>query len=214
MRTLIETLKHWMLTHAPQVLQQLNPPASKTDIQAVEQATGLKLPESLKLFLSLHNGEAGEDGLALLGNGNQLLSCEAMIEQYQWGLQMEQYLNDSQCDTPHFWKDRVLKNIIAVKGPVKPLLNHPHWLPLTCMNGDVFRYLDFDPAPGGLPGQVIEADPESCAYQVLAPDFETFLKQYIVELKANHYHIDETGYLETREPATMDWGVPDWLISR
>lgn len=211
MNVLIDTLKSWMATHAPQVLQALNPPASDTEIAHVEQVTGLPIPESLKLFLYQHNGESSDSWLALLGDGQQLLSCEAIIQQYQWGQEIAASVSDPSFDTLEFWKDRVNSGVIAVKGPVKPLINHPHWLPISCMNGDVFRYLDFAPAPGGHKGQVIEVDPEGCAYQVLAPDFETYLANYILALKGNRYTIDEAGYIESREQDPMDWGVPEWL---
>ena len=211
MKTLCDTLTTWLLKHAPQVLSQLNPPATAADIEAVEKNTAIILPEAVKTFLYWHNGESGENGLALLGDGNQLLSCEDIIQQYQWGEQMASYLSDPQFDTFEFWQDRVSSGVILVKGPVKPLMNHPHWLPFTCMNGDVFRFLDFDPAPGGHKGQVIEVDPENCAYQVLAPEFESFLTHYVGALKANHYAIDTEGYIASREQDPMDWGVPEWL---
>lgn len=211
MKSLLETLTHWLAANAPQLIPQLRPAATELDVQAIEKATALFLPESFKTFLYWHNGELGENGLALLGDGHQLLSCESIIQQYRWGQETSKQFADPQFDTPVFWKDRVSSGVIAVKGPVKPLMNHPHWLPFTCMNGDVFRFLDFDPAPGGHRGQVIEVDPENCAYQVLASDFESFLKNYVEALKANHYHVDETGYIETQEQDPMDWGIPEWL---
>lgn len=115
-------------------------------------------------------------------------------------------------ETVEFWKDRIKSSVIFVKGAVKPLLRHPKWLPFTCMNGDVFRYLDFDPAPGGTEGQVIEVDPEGCSYQVLANSLDDALKMYANQLESGKYKVEEDGYIELIDHEdTMEWGIPKWL---
>jgi len=212
MQSSLARIMDWVRENASPLLQDLNGPASEADIQAVEAATGLSLPDSFKAFLRLHDGESGAMMLALLGNGNQLLSCQSIIEQYRLDQQIGQELFDPEMDAIAFWKDRTEGQVIFIKGAVKPLLLHPKWLPITWMNGDVFRYLDFDPAPGGIPGQVIEVDPESCMYQVLAPSFEALLDLYASQLEAGMFAADDEGFIERiAEEDIMGWGVPDWL---
>lgn len=208
----LEKIIGWAKMHSPQTLQHLNPPASDGDIKAVEEELGRTLPVTFKELLKQFDGEDGQSWLALFGNGNQILSCKMMIEQYKLSQEIADQIDDSEMDTVEFWKDRVESNIIFVKGAVKPLLNHPNWIPFTSMNGDVFRYLDFDPAPGGEEGQVIEVDPEGCSYRVITNNIEDFLAMYAIQLEDGKYKIDQEGYIELKnQEDDMNWGVPDWL---
>ena len=211
---MIETLnriKQWVEENANQTLDHLNGPASSDDIKRVEEVIGIQLPDDFKEFLKIHDGEVGDGWLALLGNGNQLLSCNHIIKQYELDQQIGEDLYDPDMETIEFWKDRVGGNVIFVNGPVKPLMLHRKWIPLTCMNGDVFRYFDFDPAPGGIPGQIIEVDPEGCCYEVIATNFSELLEKHLSELQAGDYVVDEEGYIESKEEKRLDWGVPEWL---
>lgn len=201
----------WVSANAREVLSHLNGPASDADIASVEAATGLTLPVAYKDFLRRHNGEDGATWLALLGNGNQLLSCQCIIDQYRLEQEIGRDLYHPELETPTFWKDRAEEGVIFIKGPVKPLTLHPGWLPITCMNGDVLRYLDYDPAPGGIPGQVIEVDPEGCTYQVLATSFEALLNDYASQLATGKYRVAEDGFIESVHADDLNWVVPDWL---
>lgn len=202
----------WAKVHSPQTLQHLNPPASDDDIKAVESTVDYQLPINFKELLKQFDGEDGQTWLALFGDGNQMLSCKMIIEQHKLGHEIAEEVYDTEMETIEFWKDRVEASVIFVKGSVKPLLRHPKWLPFTCMNGDVYRYLDFDPAPGGVEGQVIEVDPEGCSYQVLANSIEEFLSMYANQLESDKYKVDHEGYIElTNHENDMNWGMPEWL---
>ena len=207
-----EKIIKWVKENASQTLVHLCGPATDDQIDRVESETGLPITESFRAFLKMHNGEDGETWLALLGNGNQLLSCEGIIQQYKLDQEIGEDLYDPEMETIEFWKDRIGGNVIFVKGSVKPLMLHPKWLPITCMNGDVFRYLDFDPADGGTPGQVIEVDPESCSYKVLASSFGELIEIYASELLEGKYSVDDEHYIELEEQDDMNCGVPDWLV--
>ena len=202
---------NWVRAQAPQVIDHLKGPADKLAMAEVSAQTGLTLPADYQQFLQRHDGEDQQTWLALLGEGHQLLACEAIVAQYQQEQEIAKMWVGQDFDTLEFWKDRVQSGCILVRGPVKPLMTHPRWLPLTCMNGDVFRYFDFDPAPGGIQGQIIEVDPEGCSYQVLAPDFTTLLRDYLTELEANHYVADQEGFIERVNPPEEHWEVPAWL---
>jgi cell wall assembly regulator SMI1 len=206
-------IKEWLKNNSEQTLEHLNGHASNSDISKVEAETGLSLPEAFKEFLRIHNGEDGETWLALLGDGNQLLSCQSIINQYKLDQEIGQNIYDPQMENIEFWKDRIKSNVLFVKGAVKPLMLHPKWLPITCMNGDVFRYLDFDPAPSGISGQVIEVNPEGCRYQVLASSFEDLLDKYLSQLLSGAFEIVDDGYIMTKEENEMHWGIPEWLMN-
>ncbi|QMU62044.1 MAG: hypothetical protein GKR92_10195 [Gammaproteobacteria bacterium] len=210
----LERILAWAKVHSPQTLQHLNSPASDDDIRTVETEIGIKLPNILKELLKQFDGEDGETWLALLGNGNQLLSCKRIIEDYKIGQEAAEENFDDEMDTVAYWKDRIECGIIFVKGNVKPLFLQPNWLPITCMNGDVYRYLDFDPAPGGTEGQVIEVDMEGCSYQVVADSLEEAFSMYADQLESGKYKVEEDGYIELIEVGLeneLSWGTPKWL---
>lgn len=211
MEDTLTQIKNWMKIHSPQTLTHLNRPASQAQIDEVEAQIGMSLPHAFKEFLKRHDGEDGETWLALFGNGNQLLSCQAIVEQYALDQKIGRSVYDPEMETIAFWKDRVAGNVIFINGTVKPLMLHPKWVPITCMNGDVLRYIDFDPAPGGTPGQIIEVDPENCSYQVLASSFDALLDHYLAQLLCGEFAVDNEGYVESCEEASMEWGVPEWL---
>ena len=204
-------IKDWLTIHSPQTLAHLNGPASHAQIDEVEAQIGMSLPPAFKEFLTRHDGEDGETWLALFGDGNQLLSCQAIVDQYTLDQELGLRFYNPEMGTIAFWKDRVARNVIRIKGTVKPLVLHPKWIPLTCMNGNVFRYIDFDPAPGGTPGQIIEVDPECCSYQVLASSFDELLDHYLAQLLRGEFVVDNEEYVESREESSMEWGVPEWL---
>ena len=207
----IERILSWAKENSPQTLANLNGPASKSDLDLIESEFGLPLPDGFRELWGTFDGD-GEAWLAIFGNGNQMLSCKGLLEHYKLEQEIGKSLYDPSMHKVAFWKDRVAGHVIFVKGAVKPLMLHPKWLPFTCMNGDVIRYFDFDPAPGGTPGQVIEVDPEGCAYQVVAQSMEAFLSSYAEDLEAGMYAADSDGYIEAIiEPDPFEWGMPEWL---
>lgn len=214
MQANFEKIVGWIETHAPETLKNLNPPATDASIAAVEQVVGLSLPDAYKQFLRIHDGER-EELNALFGDSNKLLSCDEIITQYQLDQHIGNMLYDPSMETVDFWQDRTRNQIMFIKGGVKPLRLHPKWIPLTVMNGDVFRYLDYDPAPSGVMGQVIEVDPEGCSWQVLANSFEELLSQYALALTNGLYTVDQEvdeGYIVSLSSNNVcDWGMPEWL---
>ena len=212
MQEQLDYIHAWLQQHAPQTREVLNPPARAAEIVAVERATGQILPESLKQFLAVHDGENGISNDAFWGDFNTMLSCQGIIEQYVLDQEIGQKLYDPEMETMRRWREQVSKKIIFISGAVKPLTLHPKWIPITNMNGDVMRYLDFDPASGGVAGQVIEVDPENCCYRVLAASFEALIQQYRRDLEAGKYTVDEEGYLESAfDQDVLSWGMPVWL---
>ena len=146
-----------------------------------------------------------------MGDGNQLLPCRSIISQYKLDQKIGNETYDPEMETLEFWKDRAQSGAIFINGPVKPLLRHPKWLPLTCLNGDVLRYFDFDPAPGGTVGQIIEVDPECCSYEVLAVNFTELLENYFKDLLNGVYEVDEEHHINRIEQKEKTRGMPLWL---
>lgn len=208
----IERILSWAKQSSPRTVANLNPPASNSDMDMIESEFGMPLPPGFNELWGAFDGDGPDNWLAIFGNGNQMLPCQALVQHYKLDQEIARSLYDPAMHKVEFWKDRISSHVIFVKGPVKPLMLHPKWLPFTSMNGDVIRYFDFDPAPGGTVGQVIEVDPEGCAYQVIADSLQAFLADYANQLEAGDYIVAEDGFIEASgEPDPFDWGMPEWL---
>ena len=205
-----ERIERWLAANLPSALENLGDPATTEHINELERTLGFELPDNVKAIYSVHNGDKGMPGL--LGGWDVFLSLNRVIEDWRLQVDIANEL-DGREDTPAHWRHQIEGKIISIKGPVKPLFGSPRWIPITNMNGDVVRYLDFDPAPGGQPGQVIEVDAECCMHQVVADSFVGFLEQYADSLERGDYAVVD-GDLDPIDEQREDpdqWGVPDYL---
>src|SRR4051812_46871387 len=55
-----QRLREHLRVHAPMVLESLNPPATRREINAAEKALGLQLPADLGASLLVHNGQGAD----------------------------------------------------------------------------------------------------------------------------------------------------------
>ncbi len=204
-------IEQWLRANLPEVIESLNDPATEDAIAAVEAQIGVRFPDALRASFHVHDGESN-NWPGAMADGHQLLPLAEVTRLWTLRTTFAAQFGGRE-DTPAAWRASTRDGIIFVKGPVKPLLGSPRWIPLTDMNGDVQRLLDFDPPTGGTSGQVIEVDPECCRYEVIAPSFLDHLERYAAELEAGRYSVRD-GIIasppDTREdPRT--WGIPEYL---
>ncbi len=190
-----QRLESWASENAPEMLRDLNPGANDADIDALEETFGHNLPRCYRGSLKSHNGESDGWPSRVFANLGAYHSTEAAINDYKTYLSVAD-------QAPEFDEaeiaEQVADGIITVDGPVQPLTFCSDWLPIMNCNGDVFWALDFAPANGGQKGQIIQVDLECCYWAVVAPDFETFLEQYVASLEAGDYKVQDG--LPTKDP--------------
>jgi cell wall assembly regulator SMI1 len=186
-------LEKWASGNKPDMLTELNGPASSAELRLLEDELRLTLPPDFRASLLRHNGEtelAGE-GLAW-ADGGALLSSEKILE--WWKSMLD--LNESEPPTPdEETRSLIESGVIFVKGPVKPIGFSPRWIPFMERNSDVYWCVDLDPAQHGKEGQVIKVDPECCVWEVCAESYAAFFEQYVMDLENGMFEIDEDGYL-------------------
>jgi cell wall assembly regulator SMI1 len=178
--------------HAPAVLETLSGPASAKSLAALEKELGQPVPDDLRRSWAVHDGQDDEVEQHLLFADfpfygvarTRAARKEARVVAKMLGV-------DKQADDLVAWHALVADGIGSIDGPVKARDHHEAWLPIGAYNGDVHRYLDLDPAPGGTVGQVIEVDPESVSWRVLAPSFGDLLARYADALEAGAVDWDE-----------------------
>ncbi len=203
-----ERIERWLGEHLPGALENLRGPATADALAGLESTLPLALPEGLRASLARHDGET--DNGPPNATDHWLLPADEIAS--HWTLQQQLAAQEGGADdTPAFWKSQIEDGIITVDGPVKPLVGSARWIPISSLNGDVIRYLDFDPAPGGTPGQVIEIDAECCSHRVLAESFAAFFERYADDLEAGRYRVEHGAIVDSREGEMAAPGMPDYL---
>ena len=170
-------LESCLQANSPHGITRLNAPATDDGLAMLEAATGLTLPMALRVVLKAHDGGSDSN---VLGDDFDFLSTTLMAEHWRMHVDVLAYL------PPEALSDEFDPEVMAHCDPgVRPLVANRRWLPFADSNGDVTRYIDFDPALGGRLGQVIEVDPEATEWRVLAPSFHDFLSDRVRKLEAD-----------------------------
>jgi cell wall assembly regulator SMI1 len=199
----------------PASLPLLNPPAAGPAIDAVEAALATALPPDFRASLGVHNGTLPSHDLRPFPM-ETLYDTNLIVERTRnW---RDGYRPEPNWDDPAVWAYLVDRRMLSVNGPVRPIIASPGAVVVGDLNGDVQWLLDFDPAPGGTPGQVVRVDLEGASWDVLAPSWTQLLVRYAEDLELfaadpdrSTLDIDELG------PA-CEWGAsessgrPDWLL--
>jgi cell wall assembly regulator SMI1 len=207
-KELWQRLETWLGQNLPEALKNLRPPATDEEIAAAESIISLKFPEAFKASLKIHDGEYEDFEPGALADSHWLLPLEVALEFWQrYGIE------DETPESLDAWKLSVENNYCFIKGAVKLVNISTKRLQITWMNGDVNRFIDFDPPDGGNIGQIIEIDVECGFYKVLAPSFLAFLEEYLSKLESGFYEIDD-GRICTapgKEENCIEWGIPGYL---
>lgn len=201
-------IEDWLRTHLPSALENLRPPATDADVRRAEESLGIPFPEALRELYRLHDGEENNWPPGAFDDGHWFMPLAAVIEH---GDAMAEFAASRPTDSFAAWRSAVEEGVIMIKGPVKPHIACAQWIPFTSSNGDVNRYLDFDPAPGGTPGQVIEHDPEGCSQEVLADSLTAYLARYAQDLAQGRYVVADGGIVDTETKSPDAWPMPEYL---
>ena len=149
------------------LLRDASGPAGADDIAGIVSTTGLEVPEALRVLLEMHDGQTAP---SLFGGSFDFLSSFEIAAHWEMHVAVLAQL-PAEALTGVF--DPL--TMVRCDTGVRPLIANRKWLPFADSNGNTTRYIDFDPAAGGRPGQVIEVDPEATEWRVLAPSFDAFL---------------------------------------
>lgn len=163
-----EQIEAWFKEHHPEILETFNPPATEADFESLETVLGFSLPKDFREFYAIHNGQ--DTGLVFRS---------AIIEPESEGLSpIEKIINVhfmyqeiSEYGTPVTEED--------VEKGIKPLYWSTQWIPIMEDGTGNSYFLDMDPADGGKVGQVIFRHYEGPTYELIAPSFRNWVKQFV-----------------------------------
>jgi cell wall assembly regulator SMI1 len=185
----------WFQTHAPRALQHLYGPVAAHELAAAEQELGMAFPAALQALYQMHDGEDGT--VDIFPDRYRLLPVADCVQYWRWQKENANPRDHDLSEHAAAWHDWVAGGTCRIDGPVKPLAGSARWLPvLATPDGDPLRFLDFDPAPGGTAGQLIEVDLECCSWRVIVPSFLTFVHNYVDMLEQGSYRGTKGGVKE------------------
>lgn len=184
-------IEAWFQAHLPHAQHHMHGPASAAELDAAQMEIGISFPADLRASYQIHNGDDGAS--YAFPNGHWLLPVAECVQHWHYQKDLGYPRDHDLVENAPAWHDWVATDSARIDGPVKPLLGSAVWIPVMSKNGDVMRFLDFNPAPGGVHGQVIEVDLECNVWRVLAPSFLAFLNSYADDLEQGVYTATEDG---------------------
>ncbi|MCW8103149.1 SMI1/KNR4 family protein [Streptomyces tauricus] len=102
-------IRRWLQSNAAASAQALNPPATDTDIQHLNDSLGFRIPQVLETWLRLNNGSSAKDSRIPIPGGFQLvphldskifpggevfLDCQSIIDRHQQFLRIADGIED------------------------------------------------------------------------------------------------------------------------
>lgn len=148
----------------PDILEDLNPPASDYEINDLEKKINNKLPSDFIEFLKIHNGQKGlSNGLF---NDLEFLSTDRIFEEWViWKeLKDNNDLSENEADT-----EKGIQNVWWI----------PQWIPFTYNGAGDNMCLDLAPGTGGHLGQVIAMWHDDSNRKIEANSFTAWLSSFI-----------------------------------
>jgi cell wall assembly regulator SMI1 len=182
-----DRIEAWLKINLPEVIADLNPPASEDAINQAQTELGVTLPDSFKALYRIHDGQRQNSHGAFFGHW--FMSLERMLMRYA------------------DWKGIVVHDPEVALGANHPFTSIPEgaiqlryadtaWIPFTEDGLSGHFGLDFNPGERGHLGQVIMFGRYVDNKLVAAPDLPSFLGWVADELKYGKGRIYEAVGLE------------------
>jgi cell wall assembly regulator SMI1 len=163
---LLARLDAWVAREVPLHHATLRPGVTDAALDAFEARQGVTLPPTLRALYRWH------DGGDLFGL--EFLSLEHLeFNRVAWAELAADRMTDLD------------ENVVShPPGAIRPLYATGDWLPFLHDGGGNHVALDLNPGPAGRVGQVITTGRDEEHRFVLAPDLDTFLREYLRRLES------------------------------
>lgn len=153
MRTAWKRLKVWFADRLPSALVPMRSGASDTEISEFESATENRLPDDVREWFRLHDGQeatnfstSGREESGILFGWRPLSLTESVEEWRKW----------TENTTDEFNEEIGAGKEVIPEGAIRPTAYLRGWIPLLKRQGAPdYVGLDFNPGPTGTVGQVI-----------------------------------------------------------
>ena len=178
-------LDAWFGNNAPAAAKALHPGADDDLLNAYEQLTEQELPEDVRQWFRIHNGQADpyRPNFSGLIFGLQILSLKESFEQWKanQGPPLTEEIDYAKTFPP---------NAIRIG------CRFPGWIPLTQDAGGNFLGVDLNPGPAGHRGQVINFGSDEIDKFVVASSWAEIIELVATEYERSkvEYEADSSGY--------------------
>lgn len=162
MKQLWQQLENHLSTHNPELLADLNPPATDAQIRELEKTIGIKLPADFVACLKIHDGQKG--GADYLFGDYEFLSIARTLDAWIFW--------KKQSDSGHFRHEEVFP-----EGGVKSEWWSLAWVPFAYNNSGDYLCVDVGPDAGGVVGQIVAVWHDDGARKVKAKSLSEFLEK-------------------------------------
>ncbi len=180
-------LEAWLAKEYPEMLADLNPGCAQEQLSNVEQEIGVRLPESVKNFYLIHDGQKSEHDKGIFYDVAFLPLARLIADWRMWSEIIDSYDEETmRTDFDEF-------NISLMPDKVREKYANKRWIPFAVIWDSNYLGLDFDPEVNGKAGQVINFGREEEQKSVIADSFESFIAWYINELERGNYLIGYEG---------------------
>lgn len=177
---------------APDLYASLAHPASAQAVEASETRIGVSFPADVRASYAIHDGSGGACILPQSAYGSWVTGVPL--------LSLDEVVRDTQM-WREFRFDEVDHRRARPDGPIRQNWWNCHWVPLTWDGGGDHLCLDFDPAPGGVTGQIICFSHEVGPVNVVANSWRAYLEQVATDLETGRLRFEpnaEFGISELR----------------
>lgn len=179
-----QRVHHWLSSNAPKILNNLNPPATKLELQAAQEKLGLTMPSEWHELYSTHNGMNSDGNLGSLFHGMQFLSLNEVVRE----------LGNSNKSGADSQPVRA-----ADQGIKKNDIHNPKWIALAHDGADTLLRIDMDPDTQSHSGQVIFTDHDYDIAILLSESLTQFVSQFADDLESGQYFLNKEALADGQQ---------------
>ena len=176
-------LETFLQKNAPQIYDGLAPGATEAEIAETEARCGFPFPAHVRQSYLRHNGQVF-DGPQFIPDYWDLLPLSTISDYWEDNIADLEYLKDE------------MRDDVDKSPAVKPVFLDRAWVPIAADVGGNRICLDFDPAPSGNVGQIVEYDHEAYRQRCLAPSFRVWMEMIVGDLETGRlvWNAELQGY--------------------
>ena len=174
-----ERIEAWLASHAPHILRDLRKGASGAALAKLESRLQRPLPETIRAFYTIHDGQKSECPEGLFYSLQFMPLARVLKSQILWAslVDMNDELAYAMSSSP--------------KGHIKPLYANPLWIPFAHDQSGNHLGIDLDPDTAGIEGQVIVFGRDENCKRLVASSFEEFIQMFLQQLEGGNFVIEE-----------------------
>lgn len=180
-----EEFEGWLQSNYEEGFRDLNPPATDREIEELESALDVSLPEDFIDLLKVHDGQNGNAGWLL--DGQEFLSSHRIIDEWKlWEGALDGGDFEGSSSEP--------------QDGIKDNWWNKRWVPFTDNGSGDHCCLDLDPAESGTAGQIITMRHDSAERELLSPSLADWFESYVERLLLGDFvYSEEYGAIVSKD---------------